>query len=91
MYSCLGFDLFLLAHIGTYTSTKKKLYKFQFSESPVFDLSLGLKQLNRELQYHSRIWIITRQWFNKNYFILPALNQLCFVDGAQWRQVVFIK
>ena len=42
---------------------KKKLYKFQFSESPVFDLSLGSKQLNRELQYHSRIWIVTRQWF----------------------------
>ena len=55
MYSCLGFGLFLLAHIGTYTSHEKKFDKFQFSESPVFDLSLGLKQLNRELQYHSRI------------------------------------
>ena len=54
MYSCLGFDLFLLAHIGTYTPHEKKFYKFQFSdESPVFDLSLGLKQLNRELQYHA--------------------------------------
>ena len=84
MYSCSGFDLFSLAHIGTYTPHEKKFYKFQFSESPGFDLSLGLKQLKRELQYHSRIWIITRQRF-VNWFSTKLFYFTCFESAVLCR------